>query len=216
MSETSQNIWILALVGSVLAALPCLIWMIRAAIRRRWKQLGLLLLAPFLVFGAIWGITRTVIHFDYAKYLGSLFDVKTAVEKPIFIYDSPRALNGDGYSIAVYELPPMVRERFEHVDCRLLTEYPIMPSNRSHWTREHWRRGPLDARFDQYLQFALSETSREAPGLSSHLDDIRQALTGRECYYAFFYFRHGTYLGNIELFVIDLAANRLYLINSNT
>ena len=135
----------------------------------------------------------------------------------MYYHESPRAFNGDGYSISVYELPGSIRDRFESPDEGLLANFPQRPSYRNDWSAQRWKRSPFDDEFDEYLDFALSSyDSDKMTGIYDQFDAIRKAPSGGEAYYAFFYCSHKEYLLNVDMFIIDLGGNRLYTINHNT
>ena len=128
---------------------------------------------------------------------------------PVFEHDSDRAFNGDGTSISIYELPPEIRSRFEAPDKKLLTEFPKRPHYRNDWSVVTWKEAPLNEEYNQYLDFALFAAS-------GHSEEIREALSRKGTYYAFFHYDHGDHPGNVDFFIIDLVRNRLYSINVNT
>jgi len=152
----------------------------------------------------------------YSEYLSGLYDTNVTLGSALYEYDSPRAFNGDGYSISIYELPANIRSRFESADERLLTEFPKRPSYRDRWNSQHWREAPFDTKFEKYLDFALSRYDEDRTGLSSQFQAIREALSRKRTYYAFFTYDHGDHPGNIDLFIVDLEGGRLYSINHNT
>jgi hypothetical protein len=217
MNDIVTAIWGIAFLVTLFGCIPYGIWMIYTAVKKRWKRLGLQIGIPIAAFGLLMGISSILNAGAHDRYLEGLYDTEVDLGSPIFEYDSERAFNGDGYSISVYELPPSIRTRFEAADERLLSDFPKHPSYRDHWSFERWRRSPFDDKFRKYLDFALSsyDTDR-ASGLSEQFDSIRKALSGDRAYYAFFYYSHGDYPGDIDLFIVDLEGNRLYSINHNT
>jgi hypothetical protein len=217
MSDIVIAIWAIAFLVALLGCIPYGIWMIYTAVKKRWKRLGLQVAVPLAAFLVLMGVSWIVNELAHERYLEGLYDTRVDLGTPIFEYDSERAFNGDGYSISVYELPPPIRARFASADARLLSDFPKRPSYRDHWSFERWRRSPFDDKFQKYLDFALSSYDADrASGLSEQFDYIRKALSGDRAYYAFFYYSHGDYPGNIDLFIVDLEGNRLYSINHNT
>jgi hypothetical protein len=217
MSDIVIAIWVIAFLVALLGCIPYGIWMIYTAVKKRWKRLTLQVAVPLSAFLVLMGISWIVNELAHERYLEGLCDTKVDLGRPIFEYDSERAFNGDGYSISVYELPSSIRARFEAADDRLLSDFPKHPSYRDHWSFERWRRSPFDEKFQKYLDFALSSyDSDRASGLSEQFESIRNALSGDGAYYAFFYYSHGDYPGDIDLFIVDLKGNRLYFINHNT
>ena len=217
MSELVTTIWGISLLIALVGCIPYGIWMVYTAVKKRWKRLGLMVTIPVGVFALLLGVSAIINAGEFERHLEGLVDAEVVLGQPLFEYDSKRAFNGDGYSISVYELPSSVRTRFEAADERLLSDFPKHPHYRDHWRFERWRRAPFDGRFKKYLDFALSSYhSDHVRGLADEFRSIREVLSGTGAYYAFFYYSHGDYLGDIDLFVVDLEGNRFYLINHNT
>ncbi len=217
MSHMVTAIWGIAFVVTLFGCIPYGIWVIYTAVKKRWKRVGLQVGIPLAALVLLLGVSAIVNTGAEQRYLDGLFDTKVMLADPIFEFDSERAFNGDGYSISVHELPAAIRTRFEAADERLLTDFPKHPGYRNHWSFERWRRTPFDEKFSKYVDFALrSFDTDRARGLSEQFESIRKALSSDGAYYAFFYYSHGDHIGDIDLFIVDLAGNRLYLINHNT
>lgn len=201
----------------VAVGLAYLIWIIRTALKRQWCKFIILVSTPIVAFGIllIWGWTSH--HFKYAQYLEGLFDTKVTLGSSIYSYDSDRSFPGDGYSIAVYKLPQSIRDQFTFPGSHLFTEYPKRPDYRSHWKTVYWKQAPFDESLSIFLEFSLpTYAANRAKGLGSQFDAIRTALKKDTTFYAFFYNDPGKYVGDIDLFIVDLEAGRLYTINHNT
>jgi hypothetical protein len=217
MSDLVTAMWGIALLVALVGCIPYGIWIIYTAFKKRWKRVGIQIAVPVLVFLVLWAILSVLSTKAYSEYLSNLYDADVKLGAALYEYDSPRAFNGDGYSFSVYELPANIRSRFETADKRLLSEFPKRPSYRNHWSPQHWREAPFDPKFEKYLDFALSRyDSVQAPKLSSHFKAIREALSHKRTYYAFFAYEHGDYPGDIDLFIVDLEGGRLYTINHNS
>jgi hypothetical protein len=217
MSDYMMTLVALVMLVTILGCIPYLIWVIRTALRKNWRKVGYQIGVPIMVLLILLGVTKVDGHFARKGYYEDLFDAKVDLGTALFKYDSERSFNGDGYSISVYELPPSIRARFESRDDRLLNQFPKKASYRDRWATVSWREAPMEDRFIQYLDFALSSLdSREAPELLNHFESIRRAMSQPNTFYAFFYYDHGDYPGNIDLLIVDLKEGRLYLINHNT
>ena len=217
MSDIVIAIWGIAFLVTLLGCIPYGIWMIYTAVKKRWKRLGLQIGIPIIGYGLLIAVSSMVNAVAYERYLEGLYDTEVSLGSPIFEYDSDRAFNGDGYSISVYELPPSIRTRFEAADETLLSDYPKHPSYRDHWSFERWRRSPFDEEFEEYLDFALSSyDAGNASEVTKHFEAIRSALKSEGSFYAFFYNRPSSYVGDVDFFVVDLVSGRLYSINHNT
>ena len=202
---------------TILGCIPYGIWIIYSMFKKKWKRVGFQIAIPVAVYACLGGVSALSSSKAHAEYLVGLYDAEVELGPAIFEYDSDRSFNGDGYSFSVYDLPAKIRKRFELVDDRLLTEYPKHPSYRNHWQFEHWREAPFDEKFKEHLRFALSSNdSDKASGLYLHFEAIRKALGRKGTYYALFYYKPGEYIGDIDLFIVDLVEGRLYSINHNT
>ncbi|MEO8206650.1 MAG: hypothetical protein ABI615_10755 [Chthoniobacterales bacterium] len=194
--------------------------MIFMLVKKRWRIFVLMLLLPLLLAGVAAGAGQ--MHFTKeraADYTG-FFDVPlTTLGKPLFLYDSERGFQGDGYSFAVYELPEAIRKRFTAPDAKLLDEFPHIPGYRNNgWGRMAWQEGPINPKMTWYTDFAFNTTSEDmakAPELEKQFAAIRTALTRKNIFYAFFYKAY-SHMSNIDFFLIDLDENKLYIINNNT
>ena len=109
----------------------------------------------------------------------------------------------------VMSVSPEVRTRFESSDSKLLSEFPKRPHYRDHWSVVRWKEAPFNPDYEGYLDFALYAAS-------GHESDIKEALSRKGTYYAFFHSDHGSSPGNIDFFIVDLVEDRLYVINVNT
>lgn len=210
-------IWSIVFLITLLGFIPYGILMIYTSVKHQWKLLGLQVAIPLAAFLLLGGISWIIYTCEYGRYMEELYDTKVDIGSPIFEYEHIGGVNGDGYSISVYELPSSVRFRFEAADERLLSDFPRHPSYRDHWSLEPWRRSPFDQKFGEYLDFALSaDDEGNASELTNHLNAIRSALKMEGSFYAFFYNRTSGYLGDVDFFIVDLIGGRLYFLNQST
>jgi hypothetical protein len=72
----------------------------------------------------------------------------------------------------------------------------------------------MEASEKKYLDFALAGAWSEET--AKHQEAIRELATKTGSYVAYFYYDHVDYPGDIDFFLIDLAGDRLYVINFNT
>jgi len=207
----------ITLLAAVLGCIPHGIWIIYSMVKKRWRRVIIQTAIPVGWLLGLWAVSAICAPIIRAQYLAELYDAEVTLGLPIFAYRSDRSFNGDGYSIAIYDLPDAIRHRFESADERLLSDFPKRPSYRKHWNWEHWREAPFDPKFHEHLQFALSSyDATRVPGLSGQFDSIRNAVARKGTYYAFFYNTPSSYIGDIDFFIIDLEEGRLYTINNNT
>lgn len=210
--------WAITTAIFLLGAIPYLVWLGLAVYRRQWRKVRKGVMVPACIYVLITSVAVIAGYWEQRTHYDRIFATPCRLEDPLYNYDSARAFNGDGYSISVYRLPDTVRKRFERADAEPLSAFPQRSSlDRDDWDAEPWRRGPVDARFERYVWFALSSydqtNNRE---LMDVFAAIRTALAGPDAYYAFFKYDHGDYPGNIDFFLVDLKAGRIYIINNNT
>lgn len=217
MEDTLIDAEVMIFFITILGIIPYGIWVIYSLFKKRWKRMAFQIAIPMVAYACLYGAMVLCRSTIYDSYLSELFDSKVKLGTAIFEYDSERAFNGDGNSFAVYELPSSIRRRFESADKRLLTEFPKHPSYRDHWSFEHWREAPLDNKFQECLDFAVSSPYSDVPSkLDSYSESLRKALERQGTYYALFQNRPAAYLSDIDFFVVDLKEGRIYIINHNT
>jgi hypothetical protein len=203
------TIWGVSVLVAILGFIPYAIWVLRSAMKKHWKKVGILFGAPVAYFSALIGVTALTNLGASDRYFRDTYDAEGSFSDPIYKYESQRSFNGDGASLYVFDLPAQLRHRFEQKDSRLLTEYPKRPDYRSHWEVITWREAPFDTSLDKYLDFALYASSE-------HTKEIRHALSRSGTFYAFFHYDHGSSPGNVDFFIVDLLEGRVYEINVNT
>ncbi len=215
--KTLETIWVFTTLAVVVVALPYAIWLGVLAWRKQWRKFAYHALVPLTAYVLLTAVIGLASYYHHTTTHYRVFDTKFDLGKPLFEYDSERAFNGDGYSIAVYKLPDVVRKRFEQPDDRLLSAFPERSSDRSHWSVESWRQSPVDSRFAKHVSFALSAyDQQENSKLMDVFNAIQTALAGATAYYSFFSYSPGGYVGNIDFFLVDLANGKIYIINHNT
>jgi hypothetical protein len=140
-----------------------------------------------------------------------LAGVGVVLGDPLAAYDTPRAFNGDGYSVARYRLPPDLAAAFGAAGAP--RGYPRLPGYREGWTRRDWRPTPAPAADAAYLEAALSGAP---PALRSAAE---RALAHPGGWYAVFYKVADTepaHVMNVDLFVVDVDGAALFIANMNT
>lgn len=149
-----------------------------------------------------------------ARYFQGLFATSIRLSPPVFRYDSPRAFNGDGYTFEVYPLPPEIRQRFARFNPSQMAELPRRPDYRSHWKASSWHRSPATEADRKYVDCAFAFGG--SAELGRFQEEAKRVLATTSAYLSYFYFDHGNHPGNVDLFIIDLERDRLFLINLNT
>lgn len=210
----------------LLGSVPYFIWMVYTACKHRWGLLGLQAAFPLLFIGFLHsGFVRLEllsVSFQQRplspQEVKDLFGVETELGKPLFAYHSEPAFNGDGYAFAVYALPDGIRKKFADADRRWMGEFPKLSPKPPGWSTAHWRAGPMDECLAQYRDFALGPGGEEdLKGLvEKQKAGALRALTRDGVYYAFFYNGHDGYATDVDLFIVDMAQGRLYIISLRT
>ena len=188
--------------------------MIVTAFKRRWKKLGYQFASAVVYVGLLYVADGLNDRYQEAKYFRDVFAVSGKFSSPTFSYYSERAFNGDGYSIEVFALPECIRKRFATFDGKAMAAFPQKPEYRNKWKTSPWRETPALPSDKKYIDFAL--TSFGSTEVQRYQDVIRELLSKKGVYVVYFYFDHGDYPGDIDLFVVDPINDHLYVINFNT
>jgi len=202
-------IWGIFFLMALVGCIPYSIWIIRTALKKRWKKLGMQLGVPAAFVALLAGATAIAQSYASDRYDRDCYGTDVKLGEPLFKYESQRAFNGDGASLCIYELPEQIRHRFESPDARLLSEHPKRPYYRRDWQTVTWKEAPFDSGLEKYLKFALFAAGDRSA-------EIRDALSRKGTFYSFFHSDHGGSPGNIDFFVVDLQRGRIYEINVNT
>jgi hypothetical protein len=193
------------------------IWVVRLLLKRRWKPAILMTLTSVVAMSGLLWLATTSRERELARYLVGLFATQVELPPPLFDHDPARTWLGDGFSLSVHELPAAIRERFQAADQRLLTAHPQLPGVRRGWTVQTWTTGPLDARTRAVLDFTFSGSYLDKdPDLARHCASAQERIIAPQTYYAYFLEQHDSHITNVDLFIVDLVASRLYFINLNT
>jgi hypothetical protein len=210
----------------LVVASPFLVWGIwtwktfrRKNLRLFYFQLIFFLIGLFVmtwwlrVFpGSSWYYERE----RYKALTGKLF---TADE--VYVHESPRAFNGDGYSIWVYELDEKTASTFTMPNNEFFKFYPKKSDSRQDWGTRTWQRTPLQPEEDKFRSFALSdflpEDKDKAKKLKETFAYLEKVLNEEGSYYAYNYYLHDEgIVSNIDFYILIPKDRRLVVINSNT
>lgn len=187
--------------------------MVFTACKRRWKKLGFQFVGLLCYVGVLYAAGMVYRGYELARYHEGLFRVAVKLPNPLFFYDSSRDFHGDGYSIDVYDLPKAIRNRFEKFDEKEMEEYPRKPDYRSKWKVSRWHRTPATKEDVKYVDFALHWHGSDE--VTRFQRAIRTCVSNGGSYVAYFYQDFGQRTENVDLYIVDLAGDRLYSINLN-
>ena len=151
------------------------------------------------------------------KFTTSVTGVPFVLGEPQWAYDSERAFNGDGHSIAAYTIPEDALRQFHSKG------FPFGPKRtafRNDWTVIKWKCGPVAPEDTPYVDFALrsSDSSYEANQLSTM---GMNALNANSTFYAYLHksrtFDDGDlWILNVDFYIIDLENGIFITVNHNT
>jgi hypothetical protein len=190
-------------------------WAIRGIQKKLWRKVAMQLGVPvLLVVLGLCGV-RVWDHFEGIRYWTGVFGDGVRVRDPIFAYYSQRAFNGDGASAEAFVLPDNVTARVDAGTFVGPSGYPKLPSWRAEWKQVDWTHGPVKEEHRRYFDFVMWAV-REAAQHDARFDRIETLLKSRGCIYALFYKADKAWIGDVDLFVIDLHDRRFYLVNLNT
>jgi len=117
---------------------------------------------------------------------------------------------GKGYAIEIYDLDKTTRQAFLHDPMESLPDKPDTIG----WKSMGWKRAPLDTTYNEIYFRALNYDGSNAEVKKTE-NDIRSSLKKDKCYCAFYYFPDLKNIRLSQLYVYDVAINRLYIIDSD-
>ncbi len=188
--------------------------------KRKLHRNSALLLILFLVSGFYWRLLpgSDFVWIPIEKIREKNYNFETTgykfnKGKSIYISESVRAFNGDGYSIWIYEIDNSTASYFKNPNDAFFSKHP-RTELRSHWESEFWKKTPFDQAEQMFLDFAYSSLD----DLEFELDDI---LNEEGNYYGYEYFMHDfndstAYVGDIDFYVICPKRKIIVIINHNT
>lgn len=94
-----------------------------------------------------------------------------------------------------------------------MEEYPKKPGYRDKWGVSRWHRTPAPIEDIRYVNFALHWCDSDE--VTRFQQATRTCISKDGSYIAYFYKDIGERTECVDLFVVDLAGDRLYLINLN-
>lgn len=203
-------------------------WLIRLVSQRRYARAAKVSLFLLTTLVGSWfandvGYRTKTVH-RYNHWALELLSAPIFFESPIFACDSSRGFNGDGYSFAVFDLPPDLEARFREPDAEYLDQNPQVPAAwGSRYRPVTWTATPIPASFAPHLRLALPGNPRCFycyPGCSTLTDHLNQVSLLASGFGSYFSFIHRTYdqrgPSDIHLFLIDLENKKIYFANHDT
>lgn len=202
------------------AVLGLLGWsMYRSWRKRRWISLSVrsCALAVLVVYpGFSWGILPgSSIYWDL-RQTQELTGRSFLLGKPKLSYNGERAFNGDGYSIEVYEISQSVAVALEHPKSDFFQLFPSQVSIRGHWQRVTWQKTPTHPNEALYFEFMSIDLGKVGRNPNDPEDLAAELLSEEGNYYAYNYFMHAEYPGNVDLFILSPKRRLLVIANHNT
>lgn len=184
--------------------------------RRYGRCVGFSVLIVALLWGGLFvGLTPGASAYARFRYSRELFGRGFALGAPRHSYDSPRAFNGDGYSIEVFTTSDALTRWATSPPTEFGTTYPVLPSVRSRWSAIHWRSTPVGPDERKFLEFALMERA-DSKDLEAARKLLERLANEPGHYFACFYFMHGDYVGNVDFFLLSPSERVFISVNHNT
>lgn len=189
----------------------------RAARSRRYRRcIGFSVLIAGLLWGGLFvGLTPGASAYARYRYSRELFGRGFALGSPSHSYDSPRAFNGDGYSIEVFQISDALTRWVSSPPAEFRTTYPVLPSVRSRWSAVHWRPTSISADERKFLEFALMEHA-DSKDLHAAKKLLERLSNEPGHLFAYFYYMHDDRVGNVDFFLISPSERVFISVNHNT
>lgn len=188
-------------------------WLLRKR-RRSWAGgVGVLLtayLAMLVHIGAVPGFN----WYHDRGFTRQVFGTSFGLGAEVTSYETPRSLHGDGYSVWVYRVPEHVSDLVRRNPERL-SDYPRR-SLRPEWRVQRWTPARAAAAHGEYIRWALG------PAPDALQAELESVLKKPGTWYAFLVSgttgdeMNSPFIQNIDLFILDPATDRFYVVNSNT
>lgn len=190
---------------------------LRAGLTRRYARCGAFaaLVAAVLWAGLFVGFTPGSEAYASYRFSRELFGRGFVLGSPRHSYDSPRAFNGDGYSIEVFETPDGLARLAAFPPAEFCSAFPIRPPFRSHWSGVPWHSTPITGKERMFLEFALMARA-DSVELTAAQRLLERLANEPGHYIAYFYYMHGDHVGNVDFFLISPSARVLIVVNHNT
>jgi len=122
-------------------------------------------------------------------------------------------VQGEGFVLEVCKLSETTIEDFLHRSNKYLVD-----KNDNRWKKDNWSDAPFDTtKYKEVLIMALNYSTPNKE-VMSQLKDIKEILSKRRVYHAFYYRPNKDveeYIEAIQFFVLDLDERRLYAIDSS-
>ena len=154
------------------------------------------------------------------KYTAELTGQEFLLDKLEYSYDSDRSFNGDGYSIAVYNIDDDISKLFINPDPQFFVNYPAKNDSRKDWSLSKWKKTPVSDKDQKFIDFALSPISpqdkKESEGIKKQFELIRKMLKDDGHYYSYLYKINGSMIGNVDFYILSVKDKKIIFINHNT
>jgi len=147
---------------------------------------------------------------------GTMVGKRMSLAAPVYRYESDRSFEGNGYSFMVLEPGKDFFRWFDRPSEEFLDNYPVPPEYREGWRVMHYRRGPVAPDDKRLIDFALGYAAGKGKGLVEHQDALRETLGKDTTYYGAFYRMRGKEPDDIDLYAVDTAGGKIYMVNLDT
>lgn len=141
-----------------------------------------------------------------------LFGHGMSLGEELYVYDSSRSLQGDGYSVVFYKASD---EFTDYVISNLgiiKEEYPDKPYFREEWDLYKWQNTPITVNKEELISFATSSGDKSENGLKSKRY-IKMLLEEEGNIYAYL---SKSSFSDLDLFIFSPSRGILVMVNHNT
>jgi len=207
-------------VAAYYGGLALICWCIwRRAKKRKW--VGFICLAVVLLFlvvfpGLTWGILPGSSVYQDLIRTRKLTGKSFLLGEPKLSEHSERFFNGDGSSIVVYSISDKVASGLTDPSARFFEGFPLRPGYRSDWEATRWRKTPSQPMDEVFIKFVGINTETKEFGHDNPRHVAARLLTEEGNFYSYFYYMHGDYPGNVDVFIISPKERLLVIANLNT
>ena len=149
-------------------------------------------------------------------YCQALFGRWMMLSKARLTYDSPRAFNGDGYSIDVIDMSEEFWSWLEANKVELIADYPKKPSIRSEWEQVLWHKTPITDAETNYLEFATVEYGESEGQLAQARELLLKLATADGSIIAYCHKTVSYGIADIDFYLLNPRAKVFIRVNHNT
>ena len=112
----------------------------------------------------------------------------------------------EGYYIEIYKIPNVFIEDFIKNNNKKII-------SKSGWKTSNWLKTPINSTFEDIQILALNYHT-DSPELKNKLNDVKKVLNDQNGFYSFYYKEVEGVPNSVQIFVIDIKENIIYIIEN--